>query len=41
VFTVIATSIIVHGISAAPLMELYQRRRAQSRSARAALSDKR
>ena len=27
VFTVIATSIIVHGISAAPLMELYQRRR--------------
>jgi len=41
VFTVIATSIIVHGISAAPLMELYQRRRAQSRSVRATVSDKR
>jgi len=41
VFTVIAASIVVHGISAAPLMELYQRRRAQSRSARAAVSDKR
>jgi sodium/hydrogen antiporter len=41
VFTVIAASIVVHGISAAPLMELYQRRRAQSRSARTAVSDKR
>ena len=41
VFTVIAASIVVHGISAAPLMELYQRRRGQSRPARAALSDKR
>ena len=41
VFTVIAASIVVHGISAAPLMELYQRRRASSRPARAALSDKR
>jgi len=37
--TVIAASIIVHGISATPLMELYQRRR--GRAARAALSDKR
>jgi NhaP-type Na+/H+ or K+/H+ antiporter len=41
VFTVIAASIIVHGLSAAPLMELYQRRRAQSRAARSVLSDKR
>ena len=41
VFTVIAASIVVHGISAAPLMELYQRRRGSSRPARAALSDKR
>jgi NhaP-type Na+/H+ or K+/H+ antiporter len=41
VFTVIAASIVVHGISAAPLMELYQRRRGQSRPARTALSDKR
>ncbi len=41
VFTVIAASIVVHGISAAPLMELYQRRRGQGRAARAALSDKR
>lgn len=40
VFTVIAASIIVHGISAAPLMELYQRRRDRSRS-QPALSDKR
>jgi NhaP-type Na+/H+ or K+/H+ antiporter len=41
VFTVIAASIVVHGISAAPLMELYQRRRSQPRGSRAALSDKR
>jgi NhaP-type Na+/H+ or K+/H+ antiporter len=41
VFTVIAASIIVHGISAAPLMDLYQRRRGQSRGARTAVSDKR
>jgi NhaP-type Na+/H+ or K+/H+ antiporter len=41
VFTVIAASIIVHGISAAPLMELYQRRRAHARAPRTALSDKR
>jgi len=38
VFTVIAASILVHGVSATPLMEVYQRRRGQSR---AALSDKR
>jgi hypothetical protein len=38
---VIAASIVVHGISAAPLMELYQRRRAPSRQARPAVSDKR
>jgi NhaP-type Na+/H+ or K+/H+ antiporter len=41
VFTVIAASIIVHGISAAPLMDPYQRRRAQPRAPRTALSDKR
>lgn len=37
IFTVIAASIIVHGISAAPLMALYQRRWARGRSA---VSDK-
>jgi NhaP-type Na+/H+ or K+/H+ antiporter len=31
VFTVIAASIIVHGISAAPLMDVYHRRRARGR----------
>jgi sodium/hydrogen antiporter len=41
VFTVIAASIVVHGISAAPLMELYQRRRGRPRPAAAELSDKR
>ena len=41
VFTVIAASIIVHGISAAPLMELYQKRRARLRAATGSLSDKR
>jgi sodium/hydrogen antiporter len=40
VFTVVAASIIVHGISATPLMDLYQRRRARPRGA-SALSDKR
>jgi NhaP-type Na+/H+ or K+/H+ antiporter len=40
VFTVIAASIVVHGISAAPLMELYQRRRGRARPVKAALSDK-
>jgi NhaP-type Na+/H+ or K+/H+ antiporter len=41
VFTVIATSIVVHGISATPLMELYQQRRARARAASPGLSDKR
>ena len=41
VFTVIAISIIVHGVSAAPLMELYHRRRGQSRRTRQQVSDKR
>lgn len=41
VFTVIAASIIVHGISAAPLMELYQRRRGRLRAATRPVSDKR
>jgi NhaP-type Na+/H+ or K+/H+ antiporter len=38
VFTVIAMSILVHGISATPLMDLYRRRRAPPR--RDAVSDK-
>lgn len=38
IFTVIAASIIVHGISAAPLMELYQRRWPRGRAA--PMSDK-
>lgn len=41
VFTVIAASIVVHGISATPLMELYQRRRGRLRETPAGLSDKR
>lgn len=41
VFTVIAASIVVHGISAAPLMELYQRRRGRLRTAAPGVSDKR
>jgi NhaP-type Na+/H+ or K+/H+ antiporter len=41
VMTVVAASIVVHGISATPLMELYRRRRAPSRPAQAQLSDKR
>ena len=41
VFTVIAASIVVHGVSAAPLMELYQRRRGRLRPPAAAVSDKR
>ena len=41
VFTVIAASIVVHGISATPLMELYQRRRVRVREAASQLSDKR
>ena len=39
VFTVIAASIVLHGISAAPLMELYRARRRRGR-AEVALSDK-
>jgi sodium/hydrogen antiporter len=41
VFTVIAASIIVHGVSAAPLMELYHQHRTRFRATRNALSDKR
>ncbi|HEU4589645.1 MAG TPA: hypothetical protein VFS13_01950 [Steroidobacteraceae bacterium] len=41
VMTVVAASIVVHGISATPLMELYQRRRARAGQADAKLSDKR
>jgi sodium/hydrogen antiporter len=41
VFTVIAASIVVHGVSAAPLMEIYQRRRGRLRAAPTGLSDKR
>jgi len=41
VFTVIAASIVVHGISAAPLMEVYRRRRARARAVSTSLSDKR
>ena len=40
-FTVIAASIVVHGVSAAPLMELYQRRRRRERIATRQMSDKR
>jgi NhaP-type Na+/H+ or K+/H+ antiporter len=39
VFTVIAASIVVHGISATPLMELYRSRRVRP-SAEMAVSDK-
>jgi NhaP-type Na+/H+ or K+/H+ antiporter len=41
VFTVIAASIMVHGISATPLMLLYQRRRGRLREATSVVSDKR
>jgi NhaP-type Na+/H+ or K+/H+ antiporter len=43
VFTVIAASIVLHGVSAAPLMEIYQSRRAKRARGRpeVALSDKR
>jgi NhaP-type Na+/H+ or K+/H+ antiporter len=45
VFTVVAASIVVHGISAAPLMDVYQRRverrRGRTGSAASAVSDKR
>jgi NhaP-type Na+/H+ or K+/H+ antiporter len=42
VFTVVAASIVVHGVSAAPLMEIYQRRiaRRRMRAESARLSDK-
>jgi NhaP-type Na+/H+ or K+/H+ antiporter len=41
VFTVVAASIVVHGVSAAPLMELYHRRRGRLRAAAPGVSDKR
>lgn len=41
VFTVVAASIVVHGVSAAPLMEIYQRRRGRLRPSAPELSDKR
>jgi NhaP-type Na+/H+ or K+/H+ antiporter len=45
VFTVVAASIVVHGISAAPLMDLYQgrmeRRRGRARASVQSVSDKR
>jgi NhaP-type Na+/H+ or K+/H+ antiporter len=41
VFTVIAASIVMHGVSATPLMEIYQRRRAAAQQAAVPLSDKR
>ena len=40
VFTVVAASIVVHGISAAPLMELYRARRGAGRQRDIPLSDK-
>jgi NhaP-type Na+/H+ or K+/H+ antiporter len=40
VFTVVGASIVVHGVSASPLMELYQRRRARGRAAPTSMSDK-
>ena len=40
VFTVVGASIVAHGISATPLMELYQRRRARARGTQEPLSDK-
>jgi NhaP-type Na+/H+ or K+/H+ antiporter len=40
IFTVIAASIIVHGISAAPLMDIYQRRWARGRGRAPPVSDK-
>ena len=40
VFTVIAASIVLHGISAAPLMELYRTRRGAGRRREVSVSDK-
>jgi NhaP-type Na+/H+ or K+/H+ antiporter len=40
IFTVIAASIVVHGVSAAPLMDLYQRRWSRVRTPAPGVSDK-
>jgi NhaP-type Na+/H+ or K+/H+ antiporter len=40
VFTVVAASIILHGISATPLMEIYRARRSAGRRRDLPLSDK-
>ena len=40
IFTVIAASIVVHGVSAAPLMEAYQRRGSRGRARTPTVSDK-
>jgi NhaP-type Na+/H+ or K+/H+ antiporter len=40
VFTVVAASIVLHGVSAAPLMEIYRKRRGALRSREVSLSDK-
>jgi NhaP-type Na+/H+ or K+/H+ antiporter len=40
VFTVVAASIVLHGISATPLMELYRARRTSKRRQENTLSDK-
>ena len=40
VFTVIAASIVLHGVSATPLMDLYQKRRGRRRAAATTVSDK-
>jgi NhaP-type Na+/H+ or K+/H+ antiporter len=40
VFTVVAASIVLHGISAAPLMELYRARRNAGRRPEIPVSDK-
>ena len=40
VFTVVAASIVLHGVSATPLMELYRSRRGAGRSAEVSVSDK-
>jgi NhaP-type Na+/H+ or K+/H+ antiporter len=40
VFTVVAASIVLHGISAAPLMELYRTRRSAARGRQVPMSDK-
>lgn len=41
IFTVIAASILVHGVSAAPLMAMYQRRSLRRRGRASTVSDKR